>query len=68
MRKNLTLAALGLAVAASLLPVATASANCVQIGGSGPCINPCGAALNAYRNADTAAGGVLPGLPFACTA
>ena len=69
MRSKLALAALGLGVAATLLPVSNASAFCVQAYQelTGQC-SPCTAVGNAYNRVDNATGGALPDHVFDCLA
>lgn len=65
MRKSIALAVLA-AAAATLVPATSASASCIDIG-IDRCVNACTEAAGAYRDADRAAGGALPNLPFNCT-
>lgn len=67
MRKTLALAALGAAAAATLLPVSSASASCIDVGVGG-CHNPCAIAADAYRTVDGAARDRLPDVTVDCLA
>jgi hypothetical protein len=68
MRRRLALAALGTGIAATLLPVTSASAYCDPVTSSvtGHCTNPCTAVGGAYQTADRKAGDRLPDVVFIC--
>jgi len=57
--RRVVLAVVGLGLAATVLPIAGASANC-EITIDGHCYNACSALLAPYGKADQAAGGKLP--------
>lgn len=71
MRRTLALAAAGLGLAATLLPVQSASAVCLAdlswVGGPS-CVNPCGSVLQAYDRADAAVKDRLPDHLMDCLA
>ena len=69
MRRTLALASLGVAVAATLLPVASASAYCIQPGvGPDQCVNLCSTLDRAYQGLDARSGDALPDVSFYCLA
>lgn len=68
MRTRITLAVLGGAFAAALLPAAPASANCIALFEGDTCLNVCIPLEHLYQGADDAAGGALPDRDFACLA
>lgn len=68
MRRTLALAVLGTAVAATLLPVAPASAYCLQADTGGSCLTLCETLDRTYQNADARSGDALPDVSFYCLA
>jgi glutamate/tyrosine decarboxylase-like PLP-dependent enzyme len=67
MRRTLSLALLGTALAATLLPLAPASASCVVVeGGPGGCLNACSLAGTPYGAAREAAGSPKALPPLVC--
>lgn len=60
MRTKLALA--GLLAGAAFVPVAPASAQCVQVEGVDDCLSTCASAV--YHDADRALGDALPPLPL----
>lgn len=68
MRKLLATAALGAAIAATALPVTSASAYCDPLieALTGRCGNTCTVTAGAYHRADQAVKDRLPDVPFEC--
>lgn len=62
MRRTLALAVSGLALAAFVAPIQSASAYCTDLSWAGgpSCFNPCGTVLGTYERADQATKDRLP--------